>query len=110
MKPIVPSPVRIQCQVAHRSSSDRTVESERPPRSKDSFVPAKKTGYVTITPIVESAATRSHARRVTGPDQQATSVATVVATLPAPKGIISRPMRCELAANQTWKSLGERLF
>src|SRR5262245_48075990 len=110
MKPTIPSPVRIQCQAAHRSSRDRTVESERPPRSKASFVPAKKIGYVTITPIAEHAATSSQTRRVAGPDHDATSVAAVVATLAAPRGIISRPMRCEYDANQVWKSLGERLF
>src|SRR5215467_13906847 len=30
MNPTIPSPVRIQCQVADRSSSERTAESERP--------------------------------------------------------------------------------
>jgi len=80
---------------AHRSSRDRTAESERPPRTKASFVPAKKIGYVAITPIAESVAMSSQRRRVAGPDQQATSAATVAATLPAPNGIIRRPMRCE---------------
>src|SRR5262249_17390371 len=93
-----------------RSSRDRTVESERPPRTKNSFAPEKKMGYVTITPIAERAATSSPPRRAAGPDQQATSAATVTATLPAPKGIISRPMRGEYDANHVWKSLGERVF
>src|SRR5262245_2750958 len=95
MKPTIPSPVRIQCQIAHRSSRDRTVESARPPRTKDSFVSAKKMGYVTITPIAETAATSRSPRRVDGPDQQATTAATVVTIPAAPKGSISPPMRCE---------------
>src|SRR5262249_54085787 len=49
-------------------------------------------------------------RRVTGPDQPATSAATVAATLTAPSGSISRPMRGGYDANQTWKSVGEGLF
>jgi hypothetical protein len=72
-KPTIPSAVRIQCQVAHRSRRDRTAESERPPRSNASFVPAKKIGYVTITPTTEKAAMRSQRRRVAGPRQQATT-------------------------------------
>ena len=50
MKPPISRPVRNQCLVAHRSSSDRNAESERPPRTNAWFVPAKKIGYVTITP------------------------------------------------------------
>src|SRR5262249_15902691 len=105
MKPTVPSPVRIQCQVAQRSSRDRTVESERPPRTKDSFAPAKKMGYVTITPIAERAATTTPPPRVAGPAQHPTRAAA-----PAPKGIISRPRRGEKDPNHVWKPPGERFF
>src|SRR5262245_20992051 len=107
---MIPSPVRIQCQVTQRSSRDRTAESERPPRTNASFVPVKKIGYVPITPIAERVAMISQRRRVTVPDQPATRVATVAATPAAPNGSINWPMRCEWDANQAWKSLGERLF
>src|SRR5215813_12486238 len=110
MKLATPSPVRIQCHVAQRLRRDRTTESERPPRTKDSFVSAKKIGYVAITPIAERAAMTSHRRRLGGPDQHATTAATETAMPPTPSGIISRPMRCECDANQAWKSPGERLF
>src|SRR5262245_20437461 len=63
-----------------------------------------------MTAIDARAARSSVRRRVTGPDQPATSAATVAATLTAPSGSISRPMRWEYDANQTWKSVGERLF
>src|SRR5262245_39194433 len=110
MKLATPSPVRIQCHVAQRLRRDRTSESERPPRKKDSFAPAKKIGYVAITPIAERAAMSSHRRRLGGPNQHATTAATEVAIPATPSGIISRPMRCECDANQAWKSPGERVF
>src|SRR5262245_34198093 len=106
----MPSPVRNQCQAVHRSSRARTAESERPPRSKASFVAAKKIGYVTITPTAAKAAIRSHRRHGAGPRQHPTTAATATATPALPSGSISRPMRCEYAANQAWNSAGERLF
>src|SRR5262245_63129400 len=108
MKPTIPSPVRTQCQVAHRSSSDRAAASERPPRTNASFVPAKNIGYVIITPTDASAAIRDQRRRA-GSRQLATRAARVATMLPVPRGIISRPMRCEWDANHAWKALGERL-
>lgn len=84
-------------------------ESERPPRTIDSFVAAKKIGYVAITPIAESVAMSSQRRTDAGPDQHATTAATVTATPPIPRGSITRPMRCECDANHAWNSLGERL-
>src|SRR5262249_5578588 len=110
MKLATPSPVRIQCHVAQRLRRDRTSESERPPRKKDSFAPAKKIGYVAITPIAERAAMSSHRPRLDGPNQHATTAATEAAIPATPSGIISRPMRCECDANQAWKSPGERVF
>src|SRR5262249_5898347 len=110
MKLATPSPVRIQCHVAQRLRRNRTSESESPPRRKDSLVPAKKIGYVAITPTAERAAMSSHRRRLGGPNQHATTAATETAMPAIPSGIISRPMRCECDANQAWKSPGERLF
>src|SRR5262245_48656594 len=110
MKPATPSPVRIQCHVAQRLRRDRTSESERPRRRKVSFVPAKKIGYVAMTPIAERAAISSHQRRPDWPSQLATPAATEIAMPAIPRGIINRPMRCECDANQAWKSPGVRHF
>src|SRR5262249_26039852 len=88
----------------------RLDDSNSPPSSKDAFAPDKKIGYVAISPIAERAAMNSHRRWLGGPNQHATTAATETAMPATPSGIISRPMRCECDANQTWKSLGERLF
>src|SRR5215467_14892689 len=50
MNPTIPSPVRIQCQVADRSSSERTAESERPKSLGDRLF-QKLTNATPITSI-----------------------------------------------------------
>jgi hypothetical protein len=63
------------------------------------LVVAKKSGYVTITPIAETAAMRSQPR--TELRQPAITAATETARPPIPSGIISRPIKWEWVANQT---------
>ena len=52
----------------------------------------------------------SHQRSVVELRQRAATAATVITTLPAPNGIIRRPIRWECNANHAWNSLGARAF
>src|SRR6266849_6039379 len=106
-KPPIPSATRTQCHATQRARSVRVSGSVSTPVAKRSLAGSLTASVMAPIPSAQAAARRCEGQ--VGRPRPRRAATTAASADAAPSGIMSRPMRNALAANQARNSAGGRL-